>query len=56
MAKLSTEDILTQKHLDLYIYGLAAVKMNALVVNFGNVYLLASPHKSVFTDILNKSR
>ena len=32
--------------------GLAAVKMNALVVNFGNVYLLASPstQKSVFTD------
>ena len=31
--------------------GLAAVKMNALVINLGNVYLLAPPHKSVFTDI-----
>ena len=25
--------------------------MNALVINLGNVYLLAPPHKSVFTDI-----
>ena len=27
------------------------MKMNALVINLGNVYLLAPPHKSVFTDI-----
>ena len=40
----------------MFIYIWVAVKINALVVNFRNVYLLVSTQKSVFTDIPNKSR
>ena len=42
------QDIFAQ-NIKIFVWLTTAVRMNALVVNFGNVYLLASTHKSVFT-------